>query len=182
MIPLCCALLHGVLLGAPKSAPHETIRPAFAAADPRTAANVVFAEVLGSGLLYSVNYERLIDSLNLGVRAGASYFTYSVSSYGRSGNLTLVSFPIVASYYLRHGRHNLQLGLGATILYTGAASDSQGVQFETERSGLGLAGSAVVGYRYLPRGRGITFGVAFTPLLRAGAFLPWGGASAGYVF
>ena len=132
----------------------------------RSAVNDVFLEALGSGLLYSLNYERIIDKWNLGLRAGASYFTYAVSSYGKSGNLTLVSFPLLASYYLGWGSHHLQLGLGATVLYTGVSSDSQGTKFDAERSGAGLAASGVVGYRFMPRAGGVSFGIGFTPLLR----------------
>ena len=153
-----------------------------AAASERTASNVVFAEALGSGLLYSINYERLVETWNLGLRAGASYFTYAVSSYGSSGNLTLLTFPLVASYYLGWRSHHLQLGLGGTILYTKAASDSHGTQFASERSGAGVALSGVVGYRFLPRRGGISFGLGFTPLVRTSRFLPWGGADVGYVF
>lgn len=173
--------LPGLVQAAPIT-PATLQPPPPAPAWQRTAHNVVFVEALGSGLLYSVNYERLVESLHLGLRAGASYFTVAVSQYDRSGNFTLLSLPLVASYYLRWRRHNLQLGLGTTLLYTSAATDSQGTKFEGELSGLGIAASAAVGYRYLPTGRGITFGAAFTPLLRAGKFLPWGGAHVGYVF
>jgi hypothetical protein len=162
-------------------APRVPVTPAEVVA-PRTASNVVFAELLGNGLLYSVNYERIIDRWNLGLRAGVSYFTYPVSSYGRSGNLTIVTFPLVASYYIGTPQHKLQLGLGATILYTGVSSDSTGTKFESERSGAGISATAVIGYRYLPLDRGFTFGAGFTPLLRPTSFLPWGGAEAGYIF
>jgi hypothetical protein len=151
-------------------------------ASPRTAPNVIFAEAFGSGLLYSVNYERMFDAWNIGLRGGASYFTYSVSSYGKSGNLVLVTFPIVASYYIGWRSHNLQLGLGLTIIYTGVATDSEGTKFEGERSGAGLAANGVIGYRYMPRDGGISLGVGFTPLIRTSKFLPWGGASIGYAF
>jgi hypothetical protein len=173
-----------VLLGAPAAAEQpaaETPAPETPASE-RTAPNVVFAEALGSGLLYSVNYERLIESWHVGLRGGVSYFTYAVSSYGSSGNLTLLSFPIVASYYLGWRSHNIQLGLGATILYTDVATDSQGTKFDGERSGAGVAAAGVVGYRYMPRDGGVTFGVGFTPLVRTSRFLPWGGANVGYAF
>jgi hypothetical protein len=149
---------------------------------PQAASNVIFAEVLGNGLLYSINYERIIERWNIGLRAGASYFTYAVSSYGKSRNLKLASFPMIGSYYVGSPTHKLQLGLGATILYTGASSDSTGTTFESERSGGAVAATAVVGYRYLPPDRGFSFGVGFTPLLRSSSFLPWGGAHAGYIF
>ncbi len=168
---------------APATAELAAPSPAVPDARPRTALNDIFFEALGSGLLYSLNYERILDKWNVGLRAGASYFTYAVSSYNRSGNLTLISFPIVASYYygLRRG-HHLQFGLGATLLYTGVATDSLGTSFDAERSGVGLAASAVVGYRYMPRDGGVSFGIGFTPLVRASKFLPWGGANVGYAF
>jgi len=152
------------------------------AAPSRTASNVLFGEALGNGLLYSINYERVFSSLPIGLRAGASYFSYPVSTYGRSGNLKLATFPLAASYYVGATQHKLQLGLGATILYLGVSSDSTGTRFEGERSGFGVAATAVIGYRYLPPDRGFSFGVGFTPLLRTSSFLPWGGANAGYVF
>ena len=161
--------------------PPAVVAPA-PAGPVRTASNVIFGEVLGSGLLYSVNYERVLSALPIGLRAGASYFSYPVSTYGRSGNLKLATFPLVASYYVGAPRHKLQLGLGATLIYLGVSTDSTGTKFEGERSGFGLAATAVVGYRYLPPDRGFTFGVGFTPLLRTSSFLPWGGANAGFIF
>jgi hypothetical protein len=146
------------------------------------AANVIFAEALGNGLLYSVNYERLFHEWNVGLRAGGSFFTYAVSKYGKAGNLTIVSFPMVASYYFTWGTHSLQLGLGATLLHTQVATDSQGLEYGGERAGTALAPTGVVGYRYLPRKSGVSFGIGFTPLLRASKFLPWGGATIGYAF
>lgn len=156
--------------------------PALAATLTATAPNVVFLEGFGSGLLYSVNYERLAFSSHVGLRVGASYFTYPVSSYGKSGNLSLLSVPLVVSGYLGGERHKAQLGVGATVLSLGAPTDSEGTAFGGERAGTGVAATGVVGYRYLPDSGGFTFGVAFTPLLRGSKFLPWGGVNAGYAF
>jgi hypothetical protein len=148
--------------------------------DPR-AHNAVFAELLGNGLIYSINFEHFIWPIPIGIRAGASFFTYSVSDVSGSGNLTLLTFPVTASYYWGTLRHKLQLGLGATLLYTSASSDSTGTSYGS--SGLAIAATAIIGYRYLPVGRGFTFGGGFTPLLRASrGFLPWGGLNAGYIF
>ncbi len=151
--------------------------------ESRTASNVLFVEPLGNGLLYSVNYARVIDRWHVGLRAGASFFTWSVSKYGGSGNFTLVTAPLVASYYLSiaHSNHDIELGLGATVLYSRASTDSTGTTYGT-RSGLDVAATAILGYRYLPRERGLTFGAGFTPLVRTSKFLPWAGADVGYVF
>jgi hypothetical protein len=168
----------------------STVEPQAAAPGPHIefdenetpASNMIFFEALGSGLIYSVNYERRLIP-NLGLRAGASFFTYKVSSANGSGNLTLITFPLMVSYYIGSDHHKLELGLGATILYFSAASDSTGMQFEGAGTGLGIAANGVVGYRYFPRDNGFTLGVGFTPLLRATkGFLPWGGLSVGYVF
>ena len=181
MIPLIFAAI--TVTAAPEPITPATLQPPpIVPPWQRSAPNVLFVEALGNGLLYSVNYERLIERWRIGLRAGASFFTYSVSSYERSGNLTIVSFPLVASYYLRWREHNLQLGLGASVLYDGAASDSQGISFGGDGSGLGLAATGVIGYRYIPRQRGVVFGVGFTPLLRVGSFLPWPGANIGFAF
>lgn len=179
--------------GEPTAAPPEEVPPPAAesqsaprtsseAGPERTAKNLIFLEGFGSGLLYSVSYERIIDSLNLGLRIGVSYFTYPVSSYGQSGNLTLFTLPIMASYYAGWETHKIQIGLGATLIATDAATDSQGTSFGGERAGVGLAAAGYIGYRYLPLDHGITFGLGFSPLLRGSKALPWGGANFGYVF
>lgn len=158
---------------------HEVTRsPAPAEAD-----NALVAEVFGNGLLYSISYERFVFGGDLGVRAGASFVTYGVSHASGSGKLSLATFPIVASYYLGATSHKLQLGLGATVLYFAASTDSTGTKFEGAGAGLGVAATAIVGYRYLPKDGGWTFGVGFTPLFRSPkGLLPWGGVSGGIVF
>jgi hypothetical protein len=183
--PSPAAVAPGV--SAASAPPAEAASPAEAAPpspspSSRTASNVLFGEALGSGLLYSINYERLVDRYNLGLRGGVSYFSHAVSSYGASGNLKLLTLPFVVSYYLGTPQHKLQLGLGATAIYLAASTDSQGTSFGGERSGFGVAASAVAGYRYLPRDGGLSFGAGFTPLLRTSKFLPWGGVDVGYVF
>jgi hypothetical protein len=162
--------------------------PVGAAAAPQPSAgpdNQVFLELLGNGLLYSLNYERFFTawSQRLGLRGGASFITYKISSANGAGNLVLATVPVVASWYWGPSSHKLQLGLGASALYVSAATDATGQRFSGSEEGLGIAATAVVGYRYLPREGGFTFGIGFTPLLRSGrGLLPWGGASGGFAF
>jgi hypothetical protein len=147
--------------------------------------NTVFAEVLGNGLLYSINYERrvVLSGIDLGLRGGASFFTYKVAKDEGTGNLTLATFPLVVSAYFGPPRHKLQLGIGATWLYVSTSTDNTGTKFSGGEDGLGLAATAVVGYRYVPPGGGFTFGAGFTPLVRTGkGVLAWGGLSGGYAF
>jgi hypothetical protein len=184
------ALLSFTMLAAPAGPPDppppQGVQNADASTPPvrreRTAPNLVFFEPLGNGLFYSLNYERIIG--RFGLRGGASFFTWAVSKYGGSGNLTLVTVPLVASYYVPFGEtdHHAELGLGATVLYLRASTDSEGTSYGGARAGFDVAATAVIGYRYLPRKGGLTFGAAFTPLVRTTKLLPWGGLSAGYVF
>lgn len=155
----------------------------------RRAPNAIFGEVLGNGLVYSINYERLFfpwndaSPWNLGIRGGASYLAYKVSNATGSGVLQLATFPVVLSWYVGLPHHKLQLGIGATLIYVSASTDATGTRYQGSTEGFGVAATAVVGYRYMPEHTGFTFAVGFTPLLRtAKGFLPWGGASAGVAF
>ncbi len=171
--------------------PAPVIAPAVAPAPPQAEeprdehvpSNALFFEVLGTGLLYSINYQRMLDRIPLGLRAGVSFITYKVSNAQGSGNLLLATLPLLVTYYVGPPRHKLELGLGATLIYFSASSDATGTKFEGPGTGLGIAASGVIGYRYVPETRGVTFGAGFTPLLRSPkGFLPWGGASVGYAF
>lgn len=153
--------------------------------NPVAAPNAIFVEGFGNGLLYSLNYERIltIADWNFGFRLGGSYFATKISSASGSGLLQLASIPMVVSWYAGLPHHKLQIGLGATVLWVSASTDSTGAKYEGAAEGVGLAATAVVGYRYMPEHTGFTFGFGFTPLLRATkGFLPWPGASAGIAF
>ena len=174
-------MTSAVVAEAPAQAPSPVVR--------QNPPNAIFAEALGNGLTYSLNYERIFapwsssSPWSLGVRGGASYLAYKVSSAAGSGVIHLASFPVVLSFYVGLPHHKLQLGLGATLLYVSSITDAAGTGYQSNVEGLGIAATAVIGYRYMPEHTGFTFGVGFTPLLRAGkAFLPWGGASAGVAF
>ena len=63
----------------------------------RTAKNVIYAEGLGAGLFYSVNYERnVLDFLS--VRAGIGYFPLSVSAGTSSASSHYVTIPLMVNY------------------------------------------------------------------------------------
>lgn len=135
--------------------PVDTAAPATVTPKPKDgemAPNSIYAEGLGPGVFYSLNYERIVTE-GLGVRGGFSYLSMSLSA-GAGGNTATASssfmtFPITASYLgLRSGKHGLELGGGATILYA-SGSGSTGLT-SAEGSGMGLLGTAIVGYRIHP--------------------------------
>ncbi len=150
----------------------------------RAAYHVVFAELLGNGIFYSLNYERLLEGSDFGVRMGAGYMSLSGGSGSATTSAAFLTFPLLFNYYGVGGRnHKLQLGAGATLLYFGASGNAK--SSFAEISGFVPAPTLAVGYRYLPEKGGFNFFIGFTPLvIPTGdpAILPWGGISFGGVF
>lgn len=160
--------------------------------DERSAQNVVFGEIGGNGVLYSVNYERLFGDSGFSARIGFSYMAISfggttIDANGRattvSASTSWVTVPLLANYYVGGVRNKLHLGLGFTMLIV-TANASEGALFGSV-SGFLPCPTAVLGYRYLPPDGGFAFSVGFTPFLFPSSnrpFLPWGGLGFGGVF
>ena len=187
----------GVSVTAPKAAkpaPAEAPQPKEETDKP--APNSIYAEGLGAGLAYSINYERRVID-DLGVRVGFSYLSVGASASAggstASSSSTLLTFPITASYLgVRSGKHALELGGGATLAYASAASSG----FGTNASGSGITpfGVAMVGYRIHPVDRaGFNFRIGVMALAGNGlslsknagnelGILPWGYISMGASF
>jgi hypothetical protein len=145
---------------------------------PRRAENLVFAEVGGNGIFYSVDYERLLGDGAYSIRAGLGFVRLKPGT----ATASVFTLPVLANYYLGGRDHKLQLGAGITFIsVSGTQRDSVvGV------TGFVPAPTFAVGYRYLPAHGGFTFFAGVTPLLipgrTGGAFLPWAGMSLGGVF
>ena len=165
--------------------------------EPALAPNSVFAEGLGAGLLYSVNYERVIVE-DLAVRAGFAYWSMSASASSggttASSSASYMMFPITVSYLgVRSRNKMLELGGGMTISSTSGAASG----FGTSASGAGVVplGTALVGYRLHPvegsgfhfrvgamamAGKGMSFSANADP--EAFGIIPWGYISFGGSF
>jgi len=183
---------------APAAAAPAPTQAGVAVATPSTspAPNSIYAEGLGAGLAYSINYERLVID-DLGVRVGLSYLSMSASAsaggQSSSASASFLSIPITASYIgIRKGKHALELGGGATLTHTSGASSGFGVS--ASGSGMSALGSVMVGYRIHPVNHpGFQFRVGLMALAGKGlglsttdpgAFgvLPWGYLSMGASF
>jgi hypothetical protein len=141
--------------------------------DEFDANNSLFVEGGGPGLLYSVNYERLVET-DCGLRIGFSYtsLSASASSGGSTSNASaaILAVPVIASYLgLRGGNHILELGVGGTAIYaTGAAS---GGGIAASGSGMSALGTALIGYRRQPPDGGFQFRVGVEALVGKGIAL-----------
>ena len=140
--------------------------------------NQFYLELGGNGIIYSVNYERLLSE-NFSLRGGI----------GISPTLGLVDgififMPVTGSILLGSSTSKLEIGLGMTYFsgketeFLGNAKDGQS---ESE-----LFMTGILGYRYLSSG-GLIVRVVFIPFFNPdktndSKFLPWGGLSFGYSF
>jgi hypothetical protein len=145
--------------------------------------NAIYAELLGPGILYSVNYERFINS-NLTIRVGASVFTLNYNSGGDQS--TIFVFPIIAYYLSGTGSSKLEIGAGTDVLvdkYKSYGDIEPFISPEiTSTSGVLLVGS--VGYRYQPSEGGFHFRIVANPIISpyTGYIIPSIGCSLGMCF
>lgn len=145
------------------------------ASSNRTALNSIYVEGLGPGLVYSLNYERLVIN-DLGVRVGFSYMSFSASATGSAGetntSVSFITFPIIASYLgISSGKHVLELGGGTTIISASGSATSEG--YKSSGSGIGAVGDILIGYRIHPVNGGFQFRVGLCGMIGAGGFQPW---------
>ncbi len=120
--------------------------------DNKPAPNSVFLEGMGSGLFYSINYERRVID-DLGVRAGLSYLSVSATasngSTTASASSSYLTIPLTVSYLGVRGRKSgLEVGGGLTLAYS-SGSASTGVS-SASGSGMAPIGTFMVGYRLHP--------------------------------
>jgi hypothetical protein len=153
--------------------------------------NAVYVEILGNGLAYSLNYENFINT-QISCRAGLAYipiFSTMVDVFTPQSTAMLV-FPLTLNYFTNldindiNSPHKLELGLGIDIIkFIGDDNfEGAGVFSKFSKSGLGVVGTATIGYRYLPITKGFIFGVGFTPLFTTAEFQLFGGFNFGYIF
>jgi hypothetical protein len=134
--------------------PASEPRPALAAASEERAANSIYAEGLGAGLVYSINYERLAVQ-DLAVRVGLSYMSFSASAstenMSTSTKSTYMTFPIEVSYLgIGNAHHIFEVGGGLSLLY--ASGSASGVGYSSSGSGMGYLTNVLLGYRLHPVG------------------------------
>jgi hypothetical protein len=201
------ALLTSTVAGAeePSAPASPTPQPAAAATPAEApqkdsgnhpAPNSIYLEGLGAGLVYSLNYERMVAD-DVGVRVGFSYLSFGASAStpggSASSSASFVTVPITASYIGVRGRKSsLELGGGVSLNY--ASASASGIGASASGSGLAPLGVAMVGYRLHPvDGPGFQFRVGLMALVGNGlgwsnpdptkiGVLPWGYLSLGASF
>lgn len=149
----------------------------------------VYTEVLGSGLLYSFNYEYRVTE-RWGLRAGVSLLpvdtrpsfdpqTYQelVDSFEAESDLDpALIIPLHVNRLIGSGRHRLEVGAGLTLLF---APENRTI--EADLIGGAAIVSGVVSYRY-QREQGFQFRAGLMPSVTASSIGVLPGLSLGYAF
>lgn len=178
----------------PVPAPQVAAPPAVVE-EEHPAPNSIFAEGLGGGLWYSINYERLVID-QLGVRIGVGVIPLSASASGggttTSSTAVYVPVPIEVNYVgLRAGSHVFEMGGGATLTFWSGEASSGGLT--SSASAVSIIGQVHLGWRIHPVGGGFMFRMGLMALIGEGldvsnlgsagiGVLPWGYLSLGASF
>ena len=156
----------------------------------REAKNAIYLDLLGPGVLYSINYDREIIP-DLSARIGLSYMSIGASASDGAGTTASAKFsylaiPITASYLGIGSTSNmLELGGGPVIMnFSGSglvSSSDSAVKAGGSTTTVALTGMA--GYRHQPADGGFVFRIGASPMVVLGAnVLPWGYMSLGAAF
>jgi len=137
--------------------------------------NQVYLELGGSGLTYSINYERLVSE-NFALRGGIGITPGLLFIDG-----TLFTIPVSGSYLIGGDFSKLELGLGATYI------TSTDIEFFDLPAGSfsAVAIDGIIGYRGGSPQGGFVFRIAFNPMYSSEFnpnFIPYGLISFGYGF
>jgi len=137
--------------------------------------NQVYLELGGSGLTYSINYERLVSE-NFALRGGIGITPGLLFIDG-----TLFTIPVSGSYLIGGDFSKLELGLGANYI---TSTDIDFFSLPLGSFSL-IAFDGIIGYRGGNPNGGFIFRIAFNPMYSSEfdpEFLPYGLISFGYGF
>jgi hypothetical protein len=146
--------------------------------------NTIYLELLGNGLVYSLNYDRMVTD-NISVRAGYGGLTISERSSDPSGfgiiteEIKITMIPVLANYLRGEGKHKLEIGGGIVLVsldYTGNVAD---VDFSLGADG--AIPTANLGYRYQKPEGGFFFKASLCPFF-AETMVTSAGLGLGYSF
>ncbi len=138
-----------------------------------TSRHALYAELLGQGVLYSLNYDyRVLDDMSL--RAGFTSWTVHGFLFD---DFSVTGFPLMVNYLTGSGTSHLELGVGV-IPMTVTADDFLGFDTGTSSESR-FFGTATVGYRAQSPDGGLVFRIGLTPLFTFEQAALYGGVSLG---
>jgi len=148
-------------------------------------ARSVYAELLGPGVLYSLNYDArfLKKQDGLGMRIGISYAENEndCNNCGIVNTDTFFSIPIQLNYLM--GKDNKFFEIGVGLTYFNYSGDGLIILDDAKTNVNKVFGTMTFGYRYQPVNGGLTYRYSINPFFDIKNFKPWWfGFSIGYSF
>lgn len=149
----------------------------------------VFAEILGSGGVYSLNYDFRFDKNTInkwGLRAGIEYLPLNTYNYsGDKLTYSTVLFPFMVNYLIGKRNKFLELGLGAVYVFKWKHGKLKAEEYEYFIRNINRRipksyGAFSIGYRRNPIKGKIMWGIGVTPLIGNSFILPNIGFKLGY--
>jgi len=136
----------------------------------------IYAELLGSSIYYSVNYDYLLriykDNIKLAVGAGIGYISLFIGAGPQRNLLRAFYFTPEANFLFGKKSHYFETGVA---FMTGI--------FHGKCVHVHFCPSGRVGYRYQPQKGGFLFRIGYTPVFNMDLFgCCLFGASFGYIF
>ncbi len=150
----------------------------------RNANNSVYLEGLGPGLVYTLNYDRVLgDDFSLRAGFGLVLGEEKSASGEKSIKPLILSIPVMLNYIGGGSRWSmLEVGAGLVLLHVGARVSYIYVQKRDDAETSPVA-AGLIGYRYQPPNGGFMFRAGVTALVGRYGFLPlWPYASVGWAF
>lgn len=131
-----------------------------------------YVELAGSGLFYSLNYEKVLTKSTQWGWVGRVGLGYNPADYTLLNKVTLEKntfmFPFTSSVLYGERKEKLEFGLGFTLLATGINNRE-------------VVPTGVFGFRVVETNK-VCFRVTYTPMIRDGQYISWFGVSLGKNF
>ena len=141
--------------------------------------NAIYFEALGPGILYSINYERMVTEA-VSIRIG--YSSWQVTTpFLITSSVSFTGIPIMVNVLQGDGNSKLELGAGIEFVQYSSTTSFLGYD-PTTNTGSGNLVLLSLAYRYQPKGGGIHFRIGIDPVIGPNAVRITGGISLGLCF
>jgi len=128
-------------------------------------ANTIYFELFGNGLVYSINYDRIVAN-NISVRAGYGGLSISNLTTNDTGlplteDIKITMIPILGNYLMGGGNHKLEIGGGVVMISMDYSGNIADIDFKIGADGAVPTGN--IGYRYQKPEGGFFFKASLCP-------------------
>ena len=144
--------------------------------------NCIYLELLGTGLLYSVNYEHRFAEHWSGRVGFTAYSIPGILLAEPEVSMDFLGFPVLLNYLAGSNGHYFEIGAGVLVLNLSLNGRKIWSGMDVNGQLTTVSGAAAIGYRYQPTNGGFLFRIGLTPWFHHGGSKILGGLSLGVAF